>query len=99
MTIQVVAMTSINPDSETALEEYLSVVGPLMQLAGAKVISRFECRDNIVGDNGVQYISVIEYPDHAAVKTVFDSEEYKSLDKIKHKAFSVYQVSTATTLQ
>jgi len=98
MAVQIVAVTSLNSGADTALSEYLNVVGPLMQSAGAKILSRFELSDNIAGSNEIQYVSVIEYPDEASVKLVFDSDEYKLLEKVKRQAFSKYQVSMAVML-
>ncbi len=97
MTIQLVAITSINSNAEIALEKYLSVVGPLMQSASAKIVCRYELGDCVVGDGDVQYVSVIEYPDEASVKSVFESAEYKALEDVKKLAFSEYQVSKAVT--
>jgi len=94
MPVQLLAMTSVNKDAEAALSEYLSVVGQLMETAGAKILSRFELTDSIVGDNEFQFVTVIEYPDDASVKSVFDSQEYKSLGETKLAAFAKYQIST-----
>lgn len=88
------ALTSLNPDGQTALEQYLSVVGPLMQSAGANLVCRYELRDGIAGENEVQFVSIIEYPDEAAVKLVFESDVYKSLAQAKKLAFTKYQVSS-----
>lgn len=98
MTVQIVAVTSLNADADAALSEYLNIVGPLMQSAGAKILSRFELGDNIAGSDEIQYVSVIEYPDEASVKLVFDSDEYKLLEKVKRQAFSKYQVNMAINL-
>ena len=98
MTIQLVAITSINSNAQSAVDRYLSVVGPLMQSVGAKIVSRFELGDSVAGKKEIQYVSVIEYPDEAAIEKVFGSDEYKSLEEIKRQAFSKYQVSKATTL-
>lgn len=98
MTIQLVAITSISSDAGNALEKYLDVVGPLMQSAGAKIAKRFELRDCIAGSNEIQYVSVIDYPDEASVKLVFDSDEYKSLEDVKKQAFSRYQVNIAVSM-
>lgn len=98
MTIQLVAITSINSNADSAIEKYLSVVGPLMQSAGATVVCRYELGDSVAGNEEIQYVSVIEYPDEAAIKLVFDSDEYQSLGEIKKQAFTKYQVSTAVTL-
>ena len=98
MTIQLLAMTSIKPDAEQALNKYLSVVGPLMESAGAKIVSRFELLDNVTGNNDIQYVTLLEYPNEASIKMVFESDEYRSLADVKEQAFSMYQVSKAQTL-
>lgn len=92
MTVTILAMTSINSDAKHALEKYLQVVQPLMQLAGAKIVSRIQVSESVVGTSEFQYVTIVEYPDEASVKKVFDSEEYKSLDEVKQLAFSKYQV-------
>lgn len=94
MTVQILAMTSLNPGAESALNEYLSVVGPLMESAGAKLIKRFEVSKDLVGQNEFQFVTLVEYPDEEAVKKVFDSDAYESLAQIKQLAFSSYQIST-----
>ncbi len=94
MIVQLLAMTSTNPDAESALNKYLSVVGPpLMELAGAKAISRFELSDKIVGANEFHFVTLIERPDEASVGRALDSKEYKSLEEVKKLAFSKYQVN------
>ena len=98
MTIQLVAMTSIRSDAENAVQQYLKVVGPLMKAAGAKIVHRYELQEGVVGDNEIQYVSVIEYPDEASVRLVFDSDEYRSLTEVKRQAFSSYQVNVAVAL-
>ena len=98
MAIQLLAMTSLNPDAESALNAYLNVVGPLMESAGAKIVSRFELSENIAGSSEFQFVTVVEYPDEASVKTVFESEEYRSLAKVKKLAFSKYQVNVTKSI-
>ena len=89
MTIQLVAITSINSNADSTIDEYLSAPGPLMQSAGATVICRYELGDSIADNEEIQYVSVIEYPDEAAIKLVFDSDEYQSLGE-KKQAFTKY---------
>lgn len=98
MAIKLIAMTRIKPGAEEALGEYMKVVGPLMQQAGATIVDRFEMNDNVVGSNEVQYLTILEYPDTATVSKVFDSDDYKSLENVKEQAFSYYQVNMATTM-
>lgn len=97
MPVQLLAMTTLNPDSEASLDKYLRVVGPLMESANAKLINRFELTESIAGVNDIQFVSLIEYPDKESVRLVFDSNEYKSLDKVKKLAFAKYQINVIAT--
>jgi len=40
VSVQIVASTALNPDAKNALDDYLSVVGPLMDSAEAKILHR-----------------------------------------------------------
>lgn len=93
MPVKVLALTRMNIDADIALDKYLSVVGPLMESAGANIICRYVLTDSVAGADDIQFVTVIEYPDEASVRSVFDSPEYKSLDEVKKAAFAKYQVS------
>ena len=93
MPVQLVALTSLNPDAESDLETYLAVVGPLMESAGASIINRYQLSESIAGDNDFQFVTLVEYPDKASVHEVFDSDKYKSLTETKRRAFAKYQVN------
>ena len=88
----VLAMTSLNSDGDEALETYLAVVGPLMESAGAKQISRYQVSENLSGTELPQFVSIIEYPDEGAVQSVFNSPEYIALKPIRDKAFDRYDL-------
>ena len=94
MPVHVVALTTLNPNAERALETYLGVVGPLMESAGATVVSRYQFAESVAGANEFQFLTLVEYPDEASWRRVFDSDEYKSLEDVKALAFANYQVNT-----
>lgn len=98
MPLTVLSLTTLRPEGEVALQSYLDVVGPLMQAAGAKLISRHTVSHVIAGDGPAQFVSVIEYPSEAALLQVFESPAYLALDRIKATAFSRYQVSVLDPL-
>ena len=50
MTKTVLAMTSMKPDGDEALQKYMAVFGPLMESAGSKLISRYEVSENLSGN-------------------------------------------------
>jgi len=93
MPVHVIALTRLNLDAENALEKYLNVAGPLMDSLGAKVLSRYELAESIVGTSDIQFVTLVEYPDKTAVTKVFHSQEYQSLEKVKKLAFANYQVN------
>lgn len=94
MAIRVLAMTTRNPDSDDALDAYLSVVGPLMERSGAKLISRYEVTEKISGSEPPQFLSIIEYPDEGALRQVFEDPSYVALKPVREEAFSRYDVCT-----
>lgn len=92
MPTTVLAMTTLRPGGENALGRYLAVVGPLMDKAGARLISRYEVQQNLSGTDLPQFVSIIEYPDAEAVRMVFESLEYHALKPVLHAAFSRYDL-------
>ncbi|WP_162946951.1 DUF1330 domain-containing protein [Ruegeria sp. EL01] len=96
MTIAVLAMTSLKADGNEALETYLSVVAPLMQAAGARLISRYEVSQSLSGSELPHYVSIVEYPDDQALKMVFEHPDYIALQGVKDKAFCRYDVCVLT---
>ncbi|GAA6207899.1 hypothetical protein NBRC116601_11920 [Cognatishimia sp. WU-CL00825] len=95
MTVTVVAMTSINEEEPMALAEYLRVTGPLLERAGAKIVKRFTVNEVVVGHRPAKTVFIVEYPDKAAVDSVFGSAEYQSIREIRDLAFTTYNVTVA----
>ena len=93
MTVRIIAQTTLNTDEPEALDQYLSIAGPLVEKAGGVILNQFEVGESIVGETSVQYISIIEYPDQKAVDSVFQSEEYSALTDVRKKAFLTYRIN------
>ncbi|MEL6225148.1 MAG: DUF1330 domain-containing protein [Cyanobacteria bacterium J06627_8] len=94
MAIRLVALTSLNPGMQDKLDEYMNVVGKLMSAADAEIVERYELQADIVGDGEFQFVTIVDYPDQAAVDSVFKSAEYLALSDVKESAFSCYQIYT-----
>ncbi|MFS4580679.1 DUF1330 domain-containing protein [Phaeobacter sp. C3_T13_0] len=92
MTKTVLAMTSMKVGGSKALEQYLFIVGGLMEAAGARLISRYEVTETLCGSEPPHYVSIIEYPNDQAIRMVFDHPDYRSLEQVKDLAFSRYDV-------
>ena len=93
MTVTVFAMLTVNDDNPQALAKYFEITGPLLEAAGARILQRFEIHDVIVGETPAKSVVIVEYPDMEALKSVFESTEYKAITEIRDAAFLTYQVS------
>lgn len=98
MTVTVLALTTPRAGGEEALAVYLDTVGPLMQAAGARLVSRHAVARCLAGDSPAQFVSVMHYPSEAAVRQVFESPAYLALAQVKQSAFSRYDVCTLEAL-
>ena len=98
MSVTVLALTTLRPGGEAALQTYLDMVAPLMEAAGARLVSRNVVSRVLSGDSPAQFVSLMDYPSEAAVRQVFDSPAYLGLTLIKAAAFSQYQVSVLDCL-
>jgi uncharacterized protein (DUF1330 family) len=70
---------------------------PLLRAAGAKIVKRYRQISSIAGPDKDYTIVVVEYPDEAAVRSVFDSDAYQSAAPYRDRAFSEYQINVYTT--
>lgn len=92
MTVTVVALTSVNEGAVDALSTYMGTTSVLLERAEARILSRFEISETIVGATGARTMTVVEYPSRSALSQVFGSAEYGLLKEIREQAFSYYQI-------
>lgn len=93
MTVRLIALVTINEDQPMALAKYLEITTPVLDRVGAKITSRYQLEDQIVGKRPAQTVIVVEYPTRQAVEDVFGSAEYKRAIPFRDIAFSEYRVS------
>ncbi len=93
MPITVVALTELTPEPGDALDRYLAVTGALMDAAGARIVERYERVEIVSGTTVPQFVTIIEYPDHAAVRRVFDDPDYLALAPMRDAAFQRYEIA------
>jgi uncharacterized protein (DUF1330 family) len=98
MAVTVLALTTLNPGGEAALQTYLDVVGPLMAAAEARLVSRHAVGRVLAGDPAARFVSLVSYPSQAAVRQVFENPAYLALSRVKAAAFSHYEVSVLDRL-
>ncbi|MEX0285106.1 MAG: DUF1330 domain-containing protein [Paracoccaceae bacterium] len=95
LTATVVAFLSINEDQPLALSEYFRVTTPLLERAGAEIVSRFTLGTPVVGASPPQTVVIVKYPSLEAVESVFSSPDYESIKPMRDVAFSRYEVTIA----
>ncbi|UWR10969.1 DUF1330 domain-containing protein [Sulfitobacter mediterraneus] len=93
MAVTVLAEVKINPGATEELAEYFEVTGPLLEAAGARIVSHLNINEIVIGKNSAKSMYVVEYPSREAVFQVFSSESYKSIIPARDAAFDLYQIS------
>ncbi|WP_037254751.1 DUF1330 domain-containing protein [Roseobacter sp. SK209-2-6] len=92
MSVLVFALTTPNPNDIEALNIYIGTTKPLLEEVGAEIIQGFEISQTIVGEALPDVVTIVRYPDRAAVDRVFESTEYHALRSIRERAFLKYQI-------
>lgn len=78
---------TLNPDGSDALDRYASVVVPLIEAAHGIVLCRGTFREAIVGDDGPEFIAVMQFPDAESVRTMMGSAAYRAAIPDRQRAF------------
>lgn len=85
VTLSIVA--TINPAEKAALTEYVTGLGPLYQKVGAKSVGKYKISKTIFGEGSPSLVSIMQFPNEAAVDAVFNSPEYALLMPLRDRAF------------
>ena len=92
MSVTILALIKINEDEPAALAQYLAITMPLLDRVGAEVLKRFSIASAHIGEPPSMAI-FIEYPNRAAIRTVFNSPEYREIIDVRDRAFLQYDTS------
>jgi len=93
MTVSTLSLFSINEDAPAALGDYLRLVDPMLERAGARIVKRFRMAEMVAGHRPALTAVIIEYPDLAAVDLVLKSREYQGASTARNRAFLKFSVS------
>lgn len=93
MTVTVLALLTVNDAEPRALARYFAITAPLLDAAGARITHRFTVNEAVVGHRPARMAVIVEYPDEAAVRSVFDSPAYRAIGPVRDAAFLDYSVS------
>lgn len=98
MSVMMVATTTLNAGQDDALQQYIIATAPMIEKAGGRLVSRLHHNEDIVGAGPSQFVVLVDYPSKAAVRSVFESAEYKALISVRDLAFSTYNISVYSPL-
>jgi uncharacterized protein (DUF1330 family) len=93
MSVTVLAEVKIRLGATDELAEYFRVTGPLLEAAGARIVSRLNINEILIGKNAAKTMFIVEYPSRDAVFQVFASETYEDIIPIRDAAFELYNIS------
>ncbi len=91
--VDILALTTPNPDDPEALVAYMATTQPLLERAGAEIIESREISKVVVRSPMPKIMTRVRYPSLDAVRDVFESAEYQTLKEVRERAFLDYQVS------
>ncbi|HFC04188.1 MAG TPA: DUF1330 domain-containing protein [Rhizobiales bacterium] len=92
MSAMMIALNTTNPDEPEALKEYSQSAIALIRAAGGKPVGRYDFNEIVTGDNFPNVVLAVEFPSAGAIRTLFDSKEYKALIPLRDKGFKSFNV-------
>jgi uncharacterized protein (DUF1330 family) len=87
MTAILTTIGTLNPEGADALARYASVVVPLIEAAGGTVLARGTFRESIVGNDGPEFIAVMQFPSADGVHAMMSSAAYRAAIPDRDHAF------------
>jgi uncharacterized protein (DUF1330 family) len=93
MTVTTLSLLDINENEPAALGDYLRLVDPMLERAGARIVKRFRITEVFASRRPSLTAVFIEYPDLAAVDLVLKSHEYEKAAPVRKRAFRRFSVS------
>lgn len=96
MVVRILASLRVDPAQREAAEAYLTAAVPIIAAAGGKVLQEYQIDRTIVGQADSDSLLIVEYPDMAAVDSVFGSDAYQAIVPLRDKGFSAYSLSILT---
>ena len=92
---QLIVLGTRRPDSDDAYGAYLGVAGPLLFGAGGTVTGQYASTEQLAGTDGPEVMLVMDFPDEASIRRVFDSSEYAAAIPDRDAAFESIDILVA----
>ncbi len=85
--VTMLVTAQINPEEKQALAHYAEISGALFKSAGAVIKNKYTIENQIIGNNAMNLISIVEFPNEDVLTRVFNDEAYKALFPLRELAF------------
>lgn len=97
MTAQLILLGTRRPGTDDEYQSYVSAAGPLLAAAGAAWNGQFDHVEDLAGEGPAQ-VRIMDFPDAASIRDVFNSPEYQEIIPLRDKAFEDLGIMIATTV-
>lgn len=94
-----IANVTFNKGNMGHAKEYMDNSLPLLLNNGAEIVSRLKLSGEVIfGKKTMDGYLIAKFPNKDAIKSVFQSENYKKLTPVRDKGFTEFNVFIAETL-
>lgn len=76
-----------NIDDMQSFQSYLSQIVDVITKFGGTNMQRFKTVEQIMGQGGIKAIAVFEFPNSQAIKDMYASHDFNSLNELRAKAY------------
>ena len=76
-----------NTDELPSFQSYLKQIVGIITKFGGTNMQRFKTVEQIMGQGGIKAIAVLEFPNAQAIKDMYASEDFNSLNELRQKAY------------
>jgi len=78
----------INANEKEAYTTYIENSGPIFKQFGSTPVAKYPISQVLSGNDEIEFIAVMEFPDIDTIHAVFNSEGYKKLLPFRKMAFN-----------
>jgi len=75
----------VSPKNPEKLQQYIGQVGPMVKKVGAEVMVQAKVSEVLNGDHTGKMTAVIRFPDMAAIKGWWSSDEYQAIVPLRNE--------------
>ncbi len=89
--IKLIVVATIDHNETKSLNNYLSVLSQLYEVAGVKNEAHYQIDETYLGQYNPDFISVMTFPDYATFESIYKGPRYQQLLPLRDKAFKTIE--------